>query len=131
MCVCVHCTPTKITKSRMAVGSLDFTQNKNKTTKIKIQKKETHKWRNETKEGKKEEKNAELFFYSNATYKVLDAKFVSSCFNWPSSAKPHLSLLFANRGVNVKTFESVNPGCTWHPSLYWVKIKWKKKTKKK
>lgn len=51
------------------------------------------------------------------TYNVLDAKFVSSCFNWPSSARPHLSLLFANKGVSVKTFESVKPGWTELPSL--------------
>lgn len=51
------------------------------------------------------------------TYKVLDAKFVSSCFNCPSKARPHLSLLLANNGVKVNTFDRVKPGCTWHPSL--------------
>ena len=61
------------------------------------------------------------------TYNVLDAKFVSSCFNWPSSARPHLSLLFAKRGVNVKTFESVKPGWTWQPSLRLSKAQRKKK----
>lgn len=56
-------------------------------------------------------------FKWNFTYKVLDARLVSSCFNWPSSARPHLSLLLANKGVNENTLDNVKPGCTWHPSL--------------
>lgn len=55
-------------------------------------------------------------YYTN-TYKVLDAKFVSSCFNCPSKAKPHLSLLLANRGVKTKTLLTVKPGPIGHPSL--------------
>lgn len=54
------------------------------------------------------------------TYSVLDAKLVSSCFSWPSSARPHLSLLLANNGVSVNTRDNVKPGATWHPSLYYV-----------
>ena len=34
------------------------------------------------------------------TYRVEEAKFVSSCFSWPSKARPHLSLLLASKGVN-------------------------------
>lgn len=53
----------------------------------------------------------------STTYSVLEARLVSSCFSCPSSARPHLSLLLASSGVSVNTFESVNPGATWHPSL--------------
>lgn len=66
---------------------------------------------------KGQEKNKILFCTRHAykillhfTYKVLEAKFVSSCFNCPSRARPHLSLLFAKSGVSAKTFESVKPG---------------------
>ncbi len=34
------------------------------------------------------------------SYIVDEAKFVSSCFNFPSNAKPLLSLLFAKSGIN-------------------------------
>lgn len=60
-----------------------------------------------------------LFFFlvSFYTYNVLDAKFVSSCFSWPSNASPHLSLLFASNGVISKTLDSVKPGWMVLPSL--------------
>lgn len=48
---------------------------------------------------------------------MLDAKLVSSCFNCPSRARPHLSLLLASRGVSVKTLLKVKPGPMGHPSL--------------
>lgn len=51
------------------------------------------------------------------TYKVLEARFVSSCFNCPSRAKPHLSLLLARRGVITNTLLKVKPGPMGHPSL--------------
>lgn len=51
------------------------------------------------------------------TYNVLEARFVSSCFNCPSRANPHLSLLLASSGVIMKTLLSVNPGPMGHPSL--------------
>lgn len=51
------------------------------------------------------------------TYKVLDAKLVSSCFNCPSKARPHLSLLLARRGVRVNTLLKVKPGPMGQPSL--------------
>jgi len=51
------------------------------------------------------------------TYNVLEARFVSSCFNCPSRANPHLSLLLASSGVIVNTLLSVNPGPMGHPSL--------------
>lgn len=51
------------------------------------------------------------------TYNVLDAKLVSSCFNCPSKARPHLSLLLARRGVSVNTLLNVNPGPMGQPSL--------------
>lgn len=57
------------------------------------------------------------FWLFHFTYNVLDARFVSSCFNWPSRARPHLSLLLANNGVSWNTFDKVKPGWTWHPSL--------------
>lgn len=56
------------------------------------------------------------------TYSVLDARFVSSCLSWPSSARPHLSLLFANSGVSVNTLDNVKPGATLHPSLIFFFI---------
>lgn len=46
------------------------------------------------------------------TYNVLDAKLVSSCFNCPSKASPHLSLLLASNGVSVNTLDNVKPGAT-------------------
>jgi hypothetical protein len=52
------------------------------------------------------------------TYKVEEARFVSSCFSWPSSARPHLSLLLANNGVSSNVFDNVNPGPSGNPSLY-------------
>lgn len=51
------------------------------------------------------------------TYNVLDARLVSSCFSWPSNARPHLSLLLANNGVSSNTLDKVKPGPTVHPSL--------------
>lgn len=60
------------------------------------------------------------------TYRVLEAKLVSSCFNWPSKASPHLSLLFASRGVKENTLLKVNPGPTGQPSLYSRKSSSKK-----
>lgn len=51
------------------------------------------------------------------THNVLEARLVSSCLSWPSSARPHLSLLLASSGVSVNTLDSVKPGATWHPSL--------------
>lgn len=51
------------------------------------------------------------------THIVDDAKFVSSCFNWPSKANPLLSLLFANKGRTANTFDIVNPGETGQPAL--------------
>ncbi|CAB0006902.1 unnamed protein product, partial [Nesidiocoris tenuis] len=39
------------------------------------------------------------------THKVEDAKFVSSCLSWPSSASPHLSLLLAKSGVSENTLD--------------------------
>lgn len=52
-----------------------------------------------------------LLFYS-FSYMVLDAKLVSSCFNWPSSASPRLSLLFRNNGLTRSTLDWVKPGPT-------------------
>ena len=43
-------------------------------------------------------KNAKAL--KSKTYRVEEAKFVSSCFSWPSKARPHLSLLLASKGVN-------------------------------
>lgn len=57
------------------------------------------------------------------TYSVLDARLVSSCFNCPSNARPHLSLLLARRGVRVNTLLKVNPGPMGQPSLWPRKIK--------
>lgn len=54
---------------------------------------------------------------SPTTHIVDDARFVSSCFSCPSSARPLLSLLLANSGRTVYTFESVNPGPTGQPAL--------------
>jgi hypothetical protein len=54
---------------------------------------------------------------SPTTHIVDDARFVSSCFSCPSSARPLLSLLLANSGRTVYTFESVKPGPTGQPAL--------------
>ena len=35
------------------------------------------------------------------TYIVDDARLVSSCFNWPSNAKPRLSLFSDNNGFRL------------------------------
>lgn len=51
------------------------------------------------------------------SYIVDEAKFVSSCFNFPSNANPLLSLLFANNGVNEYTFVKVEHGVIGNPSL--------------
>lgn len=53
----------------------------------------------------------------NDFYIVDDAKFVSSCLSLPSKAKPRLSLLLANRGVNVYTLDIVELGFNGNPSL--------------
>lgn len=45
-------------------------------------------------------------------YIVLDAKFVSSCFNCPSKARPRLFLLFNKFGLTLNTFDNVKPGPT-------------------
>ncbi len=51
------------------------------------------------------------------SYRVDEAKFVSSCLSCPSSASPHLSLLLANSGVSVYTLFSVEPEPNGKPSL--------------
>lgn len=48
---------------------------------------------------------------------VEEARFVSSCFNCPSNARPLLSLLFDNNGHKQYTFDNVAPGPTGKPSL--------------
>ena len=62
-------------------------------------------------------KNTIFVFFFICTYSVLEARLVSSCLSWPSSASPHLSLLLASSGVTVNTLLSVNPGPTGQPSL--------------
>ena len=54
---------------------------------------------------------------NDETYIVDEAKFVSSCFNFPSKAKPRLSLLFARSGVNEYTFVRFEQGVIGNPSL--------------
>lgn len=61
--------------------------------------------------------SSQLMIVSPTTHIVEDARFVSSCFSCPSSARPLLSLLLANSGRTVYTFESVNPGPTGQPAL--------------
>lgn len=61
--------------------------------------------------------SSQLIIVSPTTHIVEDARFVSSCFSCPSSARPLLSLLLANSGRTVYTFESVNPGPTGQPAL--------------
>lgn len=61
--------------------------------------------------------SSQLMTMSPTTHIVDDARFVSSCFSCPSSARPLLSLLLANSGRTVYTFESVNPGPTGQPAL--------------
>jgi len=61
--------------------------------------------------------SSQLVTMSPTTHIVDDARFVSSCFSCPSSARPLLSLLLANSGRTVYTFESVNPGPTGQPAL--------------
>ena len=39
--------------------------------------------------------------YKKKTYIVDDARLVSSCFNWPSNAKPRLSLFSDNNGFRL------------------------------
>lgn len=51
------------------------------------------------------------------TYRVLEARLVSSCLSWPSRASPHLSLLLASRGVAMNILLKVKPGPMGHPSL--------------
>lgn len=51
------------------------------------------------------------------SYRVLDARLVSSSLIWPSRASPHLSLLSARSGFRENTLLSVKPGPTGHPSL--------------
>lgn len=43
---------------------------------------------------------------------MLDARLVSSCLSWPSSARPRLSLLSASVGLRENTLLRVNPGAT-------------------
>jgi hypothetical protein len=61
--------------------------------------------------------SSQLVTMSPTTHIVDDSRFVSSCFSCPSSARPLLSLLLANSGRTVYTFESVNPGATGQPAL--------------
>lgn len=61
--------------------------------------------------------SSQLMTVSPTTHIVEDARFVSSCFSCPSNARPLLSLLLANSGRTVYTFESVNPGPTGQPAL--------------
>ena len=49
---------------------------------------------------KRREQWAQRWRKTRETYMVEEAKFVSSCFNFPSNAKPRLSLLLAKRGVS-------------------------------
>lgn len=55
-------------------------------------------------------------------YIVLDAKFVSSCFNCPSNAKPRLFLLLFNNGLTLNTLDNVKPGPTGLSlsKLWWL-----------
>lgn len=53
-----------------------------------------------------------LCLYIFDSYMVLDARLLSSCFNWPSRASPRLSLLFFNNGCTVNTLDNVKPGPT-------------------
>lgn len=57
----------------------------------------------------------------NATYMVLEAKLVSSCFSCPSRARPLFSLLLLSVGVSVYTLQNVELGDTW--SLQMAKTK--------
>lgn len=63
--------------------------------------------RNKTKKYKLVNKEGFMFAYI-----VLDAKFVSSCFNCPSKARPRLFLLFNKFGLTLNTFDNVKPGPT-------------------
>lgn len=47
-----------------------------------------------------------------STHIVLEARLVSSCLSWPSSARPRLSLLSASIGLRKNTLLKVNPGAT-------------------
>jgi hypothetical protein len=66
-----------------------------------------------------------LNFIKIKSYIVDEAKFVSSCFNFPSNAKPLLSLLFAKSGINEYTFVKFEHGVMGKPSLkikkYFIK----------
>lgn len=46
------------------------------------------------------------------THSVLEARLVSSCFSFPSSARPRFSRLLARNGVSVKTLQKVELGAT-------------------
>lgn len=48
-----------------------------------------------------------------ATYMVLEAKLVSSCFSCPSRARPLFSRLLHSVGVSVYTLQNVELGDTW------------------
>lgn len=46
------------------------------------------------------------------THSVLEARFVSSCFSFPSRARPRFSRLLARNGVRVNTLQKVELGAT-------------------
>lgn len=48
--------------------------------------------------------------HNSKAHMLVEARLVSSCFSFPSSAIPRLSLLLANRGSSVYTFSILPPG---------------------
>lgn len=46
------------------------------------------------------------------SYMLEEARLVSSCFSFPSSARPRLSWLFFSKGYRVYTFFRLVPDCT-------------------
>lgn len=53
----------------------------------------------------------------DCTYKVVEAKLLSSRFNWPSKAIPWRLELLDNNGTRYMVFCRVEPGWIGHPSL--------------
>lgn len=51
------------------------------------------------------------------THRVVEAKLLSSRFNWPSKATPRRSLLFCSNGVKYMVFCKLEPGWIGQPSL--------------
>lgn len=51
------------------------------------------------------------------TYKVVEAKLLSSRFNWPSSAMPWRLVLLDNNGTRYMVFCKLEPGWIGQPSL--------------